>query len=467
MSKIEVNTVAPQCGTTLTLGESGDTVALGSGASQTGFGRTGTVDWVTTPKVTGDSPITAVTGKGYFLNTTAGTITINLPAGAAGSIVSMADYAGTWQTNNVTVSPNGSEKIGGIAKSAALAAEGQSVTFVYVDSTQGWINIMDSTSNVRGSEYIVATGGTISTCGDCRIHTFTGNGTLAVSQVHPCAANNVVSYMVVAGGGAGGSSWRSGGGGAGGFREYKSPVTPYTASPLDGNPGGTSITVSATPYPIAVGGGGASGGPALACKGCSGSVSTFSTVTSAGGGVAGTYNPSSAPDTIGTPGGSGGGGGGDNSGPSAAGNGNDPSTSPPQGKNGGAGPAGGPSAGGGGGGATAAGGNAPFPSLPAGNAGGAGATTGISGANTAYAGGGGGGMYACIGGASPSGGTGGGGQGGTEASPSTYPALGTPAGPHSGTANTGGGGGGKAGTSLAVLSGAGGSGVVIIRYKYK
>ena len=41
MSKIEVNTVAPQCGTTLTLGESGDTVTLGTGASQSGFGRTG------------------------------------------------------------------------------------------------------------------------------------------------------------------------------------------------------------------------------------------------------------------------------------------------------------------------------------------------------------------------------------------------------------------------------------------
>ena len=52
MSKIEVNTVAPQCGTTLTLGESGDTVTLGSGASQSGFGRTGTVDWQTTKKTT-------------------------------------------------------------------------------------------------------------------------------------------------------------------------------------------------------------------------------------------------------------------------------------------------------------------------------------------------------------------------------------------------------------------------------
>jgi hypothetical protein len=48
MSKIEVNAVEPQSGTTLTLGASGDTVALAAGALQTGFGRTGTVDWSST-----------------------------------------------------------------------------------------------------------------------------------------------------------------------------------------------------------------------------------------------------------------------------------------------------------------------------------------------------------------------------------------------------------------------------------
>ena len=51
----------------------------------------------------------------------------------------MADYAGTWQTYNVTVTPNGSEKIGGTNASATLDTQGQSVTFVYVDSTQGWL----------------------------------------------------------------------------------------------------------------------------------------------------------------------------------------------------------------------------------------------------------------------------------------------------------------------------------------
>ena len=84
---------------------------------------------------------------------------------SAGAIVSVADYAATFQTNNLTVVPNGSEKIGGSINADAIFkyTEGQSVTFVYVDGTQGWINTMDSTSNVRGIPFITATGGTITT----------------------------------------------------------------------------------------------------------------------------------------------------------------------------------------------------------------------------------------------------------------------------------------------------------------
>ena len=89
MSKIEVNAIEPQCGTTLTLGASGDTVALASGASQSGFGRTGTVDWQTTPK-TGD--FTGANGEGYFINTTSGEITMTLPSASAGDIISIQDY---------------------------------------------------------------------------------------------------------------------------------------------------------------------------------------------------------------------------------------------------------------------------------------------------------------------------------------------------------------------------------------
>ena len=109
MSKIEVNTVAPQCGTTLTLGESGDTVVLGTGASQTGFGRTGTVDWQTSIKTA--ATFTPTNGEGYFVDTSSNAITANLPAGSAGAIVAFKDYAQNFNTNNLTISANGSDKI--------------------------------------------------------------------------------------------------------------------------------------------------------------------------------------------------------------------------------------------------------------------------------------------------------------------------------------------------------------------
>ena len=216
MSKIEVNTVAPQCGTTLTLGESGDTVTLGSGASQSGFGRTGTVDWQTSSIKT--ATFTAANGEGYFADTSSGGFTMNLPAGTAGNIVSVVDYTNTFQNNALTVTPNGSQKIGGVAASFTAGTEGQSLTWVYVDDTEGWKNVQDSTSNASGNPFLVATGGTESTSGNCKIHKFTGPGTFTVSAASSTAAENVVSYLVVGGGGGSGVSY-NGGGGGGGVRE--------------------------------------------------------------------------------------------------------------------------------------------------------------------------------------------------------------------------------------------------------
>ena len=89
-----------KCGTTITLGASGDSIALASGASQTGFGRTGTVDWQTTPK-TGD--FTAVNGEGYFVNTTSGAVVMTMPSGTAGAIVSIQDYNKTFDSNSFTI----------------------------------------------------------------------------------------------------------------------------------------------------------------------------------------------------------------------------------------------------------------------------------------------------------------------------------------------------------------------------
>jgi hypothetical protein len=445
-SKIKVDNITNQsdsnivnkCGTTITLGASGDTISLASGASQTGFGRTGTVDWDTTAKT---ASFTAVSGNGYFVNTTAGAITVTLPASpSAGDIVAVADYAGTAATNNITIGRNGSNIEGGTID-GTISTNRETKTLVYVDGTQGWVPVNDNFDSIITPQFITATGGTITECGDCKIHTFTGPGTFTVCNVAEACAptRNQISYIVVAGGGQGGGP-HGGGGGAGGFREKKAPLTPYTASPLDGAP---SITVTATSFPITVGAGGAGGIQTTN----SGSPSTFSTITSTGGGYGGFYSTPGGGST----GGSGGGGGG---GPDASGkSGNTPPVSPPQGNSGGNGSN--PEIiGGGGGGAGGSG----VSSSGAGGAGGAGIATSINGTPTLRAGGGGGGGFNGAGRPGGAGGPGGGGTG-----PNTYGGAGS-----DGTANTGGGGGGgNCGNTPGGPGGAGGSGIVIIRYKFQ
>ena len=458
MSKIEVDAIDKQSGSTLTIGGSGTTVQLGTGASQTGFGRTGTVDWQTGDIKT--STFTATSGEGYFCNTTSGGFTVNLPSGSAGAIVSIQDYNNTFDSHALIVTPASGEKINGgtASKSVSLTTEGQGVTLVYIDSTVGWRSVQENEFNEAGEDYITATGGTITTCGNCKIHTFTGPGTFCVSALASCSANDLVSYMVVAGGGGAGTGSNVGGqtagagGGAGGFREVKSPVTPYTASPLCGHgTPGNRITVTATGFPITVGSGGAGGcqtGPfSSGFPGTVGSNSIFSSITSAGGGKGGAGGPSPGGD-----GGNGGSGGGAGANNCTAGSGNTPSVTPAQGTNGSTGSC---NAGGGGGGATAAAGAS---SNNNGGDGGNGATTGISGSNVARAGGGGGANKPTN--TAGQGGSGGGGAGGSGPSP-------TPG--TNGTANTGGGGGGAVSDSnpTSTAGGNGGSGIVIIRYKFQ
>ena len=186
MSKIEVNTIEPQCGTTLTLGACGQTVTLGSGASQSGFGRTGTVDWVTTIQTS--SPFTAVSGKGYFINTSGGAITMNLPSSpSAGDIVSIKDYAGTFSSNILTIGRGGSNMNGNAGDSIRIT-NNESLTLIYADATKGWMPIEEGTGFV-GENFMTATGGTITTSGNDKIHTFTGPGTFTVCSVASCAAN--------------------------------------------------------------------------------------------------------------------------------------------------------------------------------------------------------------------------------------------------------------------------------------
>jgi len=426
-----------------------------SGDNISAIANTG-VNWNAVTVADGSTQLNASAGNGYFLDTNAGVIEVFLPSSPTrGDTVVLADYSGTFATNKVLVNTGGAlidSTAGGPGSSNdfEIITNNAVVELVYVDAAKGWLVKTNSTSSglttiggagVYGSAYIVATGGTVTTSTDYKIHTFTGDGCFVVSSVGNPAGSTTVDYLVVAGGGGAGAN-HGAGGGAGGYREsYSAPVSGcYTASPL-ATP--TGITLTVTTYPITVGAGG-SGGPGL--KGADGSNSVFSTITSAGGGGGGSNTPNGLSDQPGNNGGSGGG----SKACGTAGTGNTPPVSPPQGNNGGSG-AGAPDAGqGGGGGATAVGANGG--GLNGGN-GGAGAgtlinpATGQSGPGPSqYYAGGGAGNAQLPGGTQGSGGIGGGGPA-NETSGSA------------GTANTGGGGGASIGS--------GGKGIVIIRYKYQ
>ena len=445
MSEVKVNKISPRtaCGT-VTLGDSGDTFTIPAGATITnngtaaGFGATGAASWDTTVK-TGD--FTAVNGVGYFVNTTSGEIDVTLPASpSAGAVVAISDYANNFATNNCILLRNGSN-IGGSAVNATLVVNGAAVTLVYVDATKGWI-VTDSGNQSEASElatYVTATGGTITTYGNFKIHSFTGPGTFTVLHSLNSGGSNSVDYLVVAGGGGGGGGGDSAAGaGAGGYRFSNGTVSGcFSAgpSPL----GASALPVSAQGYAIVVDGGGAAhpGSPSPDSRGTSGGVSSFSTITSAGGGGGGGGPGGVAtPISSGRSGGSGGGAATTGGGPGSIGTGNTPPVSPPQGFNGGTGASDNATyrVGGGGGGAGAVGQSVTNPvpnSGGTGGAGGAGLTSCITASPVARGGGGGGGGHNNGQGPGP-GGSGGGGAG---AKPGAAVA---------GTTNTGGGGGGGA-----------------------
>ena len=353
------------------------------------------------------STLTAVAGNGYPINTTSNACTVTLPAGSVGDTIEIVDYAGTFDTNKVTLTTT--EKIKGSDDDGFLQIERQGVKLVYVDATQGW-------------------------------EVITGVNETAPAIKPPAAS---LEFLVVAGGAGGGSSASctnpSGGGGAGGHR---------TSTQTIGT--GTVITVT-------VGNGGAGGtGGARGTDGNASSVSggAMTTISSAGGG----YGAFGCDSEDGGDGGSGG-GGATNLG--AGGSGNTPSVSPVQGYDGGVGYAWTYNDAGGGGGAAAVGADA---TSTAGGAGGIGAITTImtttmatnnsvgqvDGSDVYFAGGGGGACHLAGPGNPGAGGKGGGGAGGDGI-----------AGVNA-TVNSGGGGGGAAGAG-GYDGGDGGKGCVALK----
>ena len=408
MSKVEVDAIEPQSGTNLTVGASGDTVKIPSGATldivsgatlvnngtATGFAS---IAWQSSI-VTGATH-TAAAGQGLWLDTSSNAITLTLPSSpSVGDQVIFTDYARNWGTNAVTLNLNSEKYQGNATPVPVYDTSGESVDIVYSGSTKGWIPNTD--------------------------------GAVAFETQQTYSTD----FLVIAGGGGAGSD-RGGGAGAGGYRNSFNSET-------SGGGGSSETALQLTPgqtYTVTVGGGGVGQSANPHSTDSSIGVSSLisgsgiTTITSIGGGYGGMKAP--AGPKAGGAGGSGGGAHRDSPAtPGGAGTSN-------QGFAGGA--SDGSDVGGGGGGAVEAG------NTDGGGYGGDGLSSSITGSAVAR-GGGGGGHSGSVN--PPPGGTGGGGAGGYD---------GTVSGGVAGTINTGGGGGGRADGGNA--GGAGGSGVVILR----
>ena len=171
-SEINVDKITPQTGTTLELGDSGDTITVTgtldgsgltglnannlasgtvpdarfpatlpaiSGANLTGI-ETGT-QWQSSIKT---ASFTAVAGQGYFINTTGGAITMTLPGSASvGDTIEFIDYARTFETNALTINQNSLNFQGDSSNNPVYDIDGQGVVIIYSGATKGWIPISD------------------------------------------------------------------------------------------------------------------------------------------------------------------------------------------------------------------------------------------------------------------------------------------------------------------------------------
>ena len=255
----------------------------------------GVIKWITTPKT---SAFTAVSGEGYLVDTTSAAITVTLPTSPAISDeISILDYVGTANTNNITITST--DKINGGTNDVKINYERGGISIIYTGSAQGWVayNATNETASA-----------------------------LAVPSVNS-------HFLVVAGGGGGGGSvadsWIAGGGGAGGLR------TSYSASGGGGSAENQLAFILGTNYTISIGSGGTKGisSGSNGNQGTSGSTGGDSYIQDAGtdlirskgggggGGASGILSTSYS-DAQGKDGGSGGGSGanyGGGSGPSLPG----------------------------------------------------------------------------------------------------------------------------------------------------
>jgi len=282
MSEVKVNKISPRSGTDLTLGDSGDTftipsggtLTVASGATLTNSGTaTGFASIAWQSSIVTAATLTAVAGRGYWIDTTSNAVTVTLPSSASvGDELWFIDYARNFATNNLIINTNSLKFQGAVSTAVAYKVNGTALNIVYSGTTKGWIPTEDDPVD---------------------------NAVAYTAQ-----------YLVVAGGGGGGfgftGGYYAGGGGAGGYRNSYASETSGRNSTTE-----TPVEfVNGIQYTITVGAAGAAGA-SNGLSGSNGGDSSISgtgltTITSIGGGF-GMGGNTSAGSTAGA-GGSGGGG---------------------------------------------------------------------------------------------------------------------------------------------------------------
>jgi len=236
--------------------EDGD---IGGGGGGSGFAAGSTISANHT-LVSGDN------GTVIFVESSSGAITITIPEIStlpADFAVTIKDYEGEVQSNPITIElAEITDILDNVANGTKVLQEAfGGVTLVKKSSTE-----MAILQYKSASDFILATGGTITVDGNFKVHSFTSSANFEITS-----GEGDVDYLIVGGGGGGGGN-NGGGGGAGGHRS------------------GTFTALSAGVYPVVVGGGGAGGNglsSGAGATGTNGSSSSVNSITSSGGGGGG------------------------------------------------------------------------------------------------------------------------------------------------------------------------------------
>ena len=282
----------------------------GSGNLSFADASSGGLSWNGTVKT---AAFTASADEGYWCDTSGGTFKVTLPAGSAGATVAFADFKNTWGTNHLTVESNGTEEINGTDSILSIKQAGGAVELVYVNDDMGWImtqkNGEGAVTQVTGSAMTVSSGGNSTvTDGDFKVEVYTSPGNFTISDIGNPSGFNVVDYFVLAGGGGAGRNSHpgvKGNGGAGGLRQSNGLATGgYDFTQREGSMSVPGLIVTQSTYAVVVGAGGAGAGTNVHVAGSDGSDSSFGGIVATGGGRG--VNHSAGPNV----GGSGGGGAG-------------------------------------------------------------------------------------------------------------------------------------------------------------